>query len=108
MVGRPTEADIGQATSISSRNLGDNSLNEVRVTQQVISNIAETVIKTRDNEEITCPICLLEYVDSEHEVSIFNCGHKVHRKCIDLFISQKDKNCPSCLKEVKRNEDETI
>lgn len=104
----PTEPDNNQGINVSSGIRAESSVNESRVTQQVISNSTEIENKGKHNEQRMCPVCLLQIVDNDLEFNIFECGHRVHTKCINEFTSCCEENCPVCFKTVIRNEDDTI
>jgi hypothetical protein len=45
------------------------------------------------SESIVCPICLN---DKEKELVQTKCKHLFHYKCIEKWISEKNKSCPCC------------
>ena len=45
-------------------------------------------------QEETCPICLVEYVDGD-QVRTLTCGHDFHRECVDGWL-ESHLSCPNC------------
>ncbi|PGH19102.1 hypothetical protein AJ79_00136 [Helicocarpus griseus UAMH5409] len=46
--------------------------------------------------QMTCPICLEDYVNGESRVRELPCRHIFHPECIDSFLLQNSSLCPFC------------
>jgi hypothetical protein len=53
------------------------------------------------SSQLECIICSDRVVDSER-VKILFCGHLYHTFCIDKWLTQYNRVCPSCRKPVQR------
>ncbi|KAL9116112.1 MAG: hypothetical protein Q9227_000481 [Pyrenula ochraceoflavens] len=50
--------------------------------------------------QLTCPICLDEFVDNRTTVRELPCRHIFHPECIDGFLQKTSSLCPMCKKSV--------
>ena len=47
--------------------------------------------------DISCPVCLNPFT-SKCDISATQCGHVLHRNCIEKWLQTGKKTCPSCKK----------
>ena len=52
---------------------------------------------------VSCSICQEDVRFSDEEISVLNCGHLFHHKCLQRWFAT-DFSCPECRSEVARNE----
>jgi hypothetical protein len=55
-------------------------------------------IKTINDTEIQCVICLDNFVIGQYKKNLC-CGHVFHKKCIDLWLCDND-TCPTCRHDI--------
>lgn len=71
------EIDINQAQSVSSESI-----------------IVQRLSLKREFELTMCPICYVEYKDTD-KIELLQCGHSFHPSCIRKWFL-KQKSCPAC------------
>lgn len=76
-----------------------NSITDQELHRQsnIFVNIESQLYETTEKKYDSCPICIEKYKNDE-EVSVLNCGHIYHPKCIKEWGHYKP-SCPLC-KEV--------
>ena len=47
---------------------------------------------------VSCSICMDEY-KNEDVISILNCNHKFHKKCVDKWL-YRNLSCPICRQNI--------
>jgi hypothetical protein len=57
-------------------------------------NKGHTKIKTLEDTEIQCIICLDNFIIGQYKRNLC-CGHIFHKKCIDEWLHDND-TCPTC------------
>jgi hypothetical protein len=62
--------------------------------KNIILNISTQKFYTTPQKDITCSICMNEYI-KEDWVSLLKCKHIFHTKCIEEWVNYKQ-NCPIC------------
>ncbi|KAF0543559.1 transferrin receptor ectodomain, apical domain-containing protein [Gigaspora margarita] len=77
--------------------------------QQVVGNLPTKIFyrsKRQENDPQECVICLEDYVD-EDELRIMPCKHEYHVKCIDSWLTTRQRFCPICKRDVCLPTEET-
>ena len=57
---------------------------------------------TRDEAQIKCMVCLVEYQVDE-ELRTMPCLHYFHRECIDKWLLERGSTCPICKFNVRKD-----
>jgi hypothetical protein len=63
------------------------NLKEEKVTKQMLD----------DNKE--CIICLCAY-DVDNDIISLNCKHTYHSNCLKIWLSMRNKICPTCKRNI--------
>ena len=94
-----------------SESNSSDSISESNSTATPVASPTTPLSPTSDSNEafhdITCTICLEDYVEGE-KLRVLPCHHAFHSDCIIPWLTERSPTCPLCkaLMEVEREEDE--
>src|SRR5438874_2235108 len=57
-----------------------------------------TTEESKENQKISCPVCLLQYDTNKLEKLSYECQHTVCRGCMQGVYKNQEKYCPFCRK----------
>lgn len=77
--------------------------NDVCIFYEVLPNLTNSIKQyieykhaSHSNDEITCPICLEDFSDSDERVLTLICNHKLHSKCMNEYMKTMASNSIKC------------